>query len=83
MNIREFLFYSQMSVEQLATQIGITRWYLDRIINRGQMPSKKLREKLKTATKGQVPIPDGLHVPSRRTKFKRQFEGVVTVNIVE
>lgn len=81
MNIREYLFYSQMTVEDLANQIGITRWYLDRIINRGILPSRKLCDRIKLATGGQVPIPAGLHAPSRRTKFRKAMDALITIEI--
>lgn len=70
MNIREFLFYENMSVAELAEKARLSRGYMDMIINAGLKPSKKACEDLAKATKGKVAIPDGLYAPRPRKKRK-------------
>jgi len=60
MNVREFLFYENMTVGELAKKARISRGYLDRIINGNLMPSERACQDLQKATKGKVEIPEGL-----------------------
>ncbi len=70
MNIREFLFYENLSVAEFAEKARLSRGYMDMIINAGLKPSKKACEDLKKATHGKVAIPEGLYAPRPRKKRK-------------
>ncbi len=83
MNIREFLFYENMTVAELAEKARLSRGYLDAVINRGLKPSRRSCEDLREATMGKVSVPDGLYVPRprKRGKGKQQDEKMVTIAI--
>lgn len=56
MTLREYLFYSRKSATQFAKELGISRGYLNRIINEGYRPSYLLAKHIVEMTGGEVSI---------------------------
>jgi len=54
MTLREHLFYSRKSVATFAKELGISRGYLDRIVNNWCKPSRMLAQYIEIMTGGEV-----------------------------
>jgi len=54
MNIKEYLFYKEMSVKEFAERAGFHVGYISSILNRKRQPSKKTLKLIEFATEGWV-----------------------------
>lgn len=54
MELREYLFRKRITITDFSKKIGVSRHYLNRIVNKWRTPSPKLAKKIEEATKGEV-----------------------------
>lgn len=60
MNIREYLFKHELTLIELAEQLGITNVYLSSIITAKNRPSTKLAGKIEEITNGEVTLTEAI-----------------------
>jgi len=63
MDLREYLFQSNLTVAELARKLGVTRVYLHYCLKGSRIPSKELLTKISELTNGQI------------TKFEQLVDG--------
>lgn len=58
MNLRDYLHFNYLSVQEFADKIGYRREYVGKISNRRIIPSKRLAAIIEKATDGKVTVED-------------------------
>jgi DNA-binding transcriptional regulator YdaS (Cro superfamily) len=55
-SLREYLFYSKISVTDFARNLEVSRSYLNQIVLENMKPSKRLAKDIEEATNGKVTV---------------------------